>query len=391
MKFNTGFYDFSENAGMNFQLNRFYSMGAMEKDELMEIGKKATDFETWIKLFMEAGKLAAEQGNHLKAAVCYRAAHFYALSDAKDAEGNLLKETLYETCMEHFDAYYRTFPEINYVRVPFQSGYLPVYFSKPENPKGIIVLHGGYDSLIQEFLSILPYFAENGYETYFFEGPGQGEALMRCHMKMTPEWEHCTSAILDHFGLDDVTLIGISLGGYLAPRAAAFDNRIQRVVMFDLIYDFYGAITQKMGEKKAKFFDYMTAHPRNLLWKWLGKKLDENYFTRWLLGQGYAIYENVHSSCEYFNCIKHYNTREISPLLKQDVLVLAGTEDLYTIYYEEQLRALTNARSVTGRLFTEEEQASHHCQIGNLQLVLKTIVNWIEKVTDGKKTSTGRR
>ena len=320
MKFNTGFYDFSANAGMNFQLNRFYSMGAMEKDELMEIGRKATDFETWIKLFMEAGKQAAEQGNHLKAAVCYRAAHFYALSDAKDAEGNLLKETLYETCMEHFDAYYRTFPEINYVRVPFQSGYLPVYFSKPENPKGIIVLHGGYDSLIQEFLS-----------------------------------------------------------------------RIQRVVMYDLIYDFYGAITQKMGEKKAKFFDYMTAHPRNLLWKWLGKKLDENYFTRWLLGQGYAIYENVHSPCEYFNCIKHYNTREISPLLKQDVLVLAGTEDLYTIYYEEQLRALTNARSVTGRLFTAEEQASHHCQIGNLQLVLETIVNWIEKVSDGKKTSTGRR
>ncbi|MBR2676122.1 MAG: alpha/beta fold hydrolase [Solobacterium sp.] len=391
MKFNVGFYDFSENVGMNFQLNRFYCLGTMEKEELMEIGRKATDFETWIQLFLEAGEKAAAQGDHLKAAVCYRAAHFYALSDAKDAQGNLLKETLYETCMKHFDAYYSTFPEIQYVRIPFQSGYLPVYFSRPENPKGVIVLHGGYDSLIQEFLSLLPYFAGKGYETYFFEGPGQGEVLMRCHMRMTPEWEHCTSAVLDYFKLDDVTLIGVSLGGYLAPRAAAYDSRIQRVVMFDLIYDFYGAITQKMGEKKAKFFDYMTAHPRNLLWKWLEKKLNENYFTRWLLGQGYAIYENVHTPCEYFNCIKQYNTRQISPLLKQDVLVLAGTEDLYTIYYEEQLKALTNARSVTGRLFTEEEQASHHCQIGNIQLALDTIENWIEKVTDGKKTSTGRR
>ena len=113
------------------------------------------------------------------------------------------------------------------------------------------MLHGGYDSLIQEFLSFLPYFSQQGYETYFFEGPGQGEVLMRCHIRMTPEWEHCTSAVLDHFNLDNVTLIGISLGGYLAPRAAAYDKRIQRVVMFDLIYDFYGAITQKMGEKKA--------------------------------------------------------------------------------------------------------------------------------------------
>ena len=388
MQFNKGFYDFSENVGMNFQLNRFYSMGVLKKEELMEIGRKATDFEKWIALFTEAGDRAAAEEDHLKAALCYRAAQFYALTDDKDTEGRFLKETLYETCMEHYDAHYRSYADISYVRVPYQNGYLPVYFSRPENPKGIIVLHGGYDSLIQEFLEFLPYFSRKGYETYFFEGPGQGEVLMRCHIRMTPEWEHCTSAILDAFGLDNVTLIGISLGGCLAPRAAAYDQRIRRVVMFDLIYDFYGAITQKMGEKKARFFDYMTAHPRNLLWKWLEKKLNENYFTRWLLGQGYAIYENVHTPCEYFNCIKQYNTRASSPLLTQDVLVLAGTEDLYTIYYEDQLKALTNARSVTGRLFTEEECASHHCQIGNVQLVLDTIENWIERTTDGKETDS---
>jgi len=209
---------------------------------------------------------------------------------------------------------------------------------------------------------------------------------MKCGMKMTPEWEHCTLAVLDYYSLDDVTLIGISLGGYLAPRAAAFDQRIRRVVMFDLIWDFYGAVTHKMGEKKARFFDYMTAHPRNILWKWLNRKLEENYFTRWLIGQGCLIYENVHNPCDYFNCIKQYNTKEISPMLKQDVLVLAGKSDLYTIYYEDQLKALTNARSVTGRLFTEEECADHHCQIGNLQLALRTVTDWIEEKTDGKKT-----
>lgn len=138
-----------------------------------------------------------------------------------------------------------------------------------------------------------------------------------------------------------------------------------------------------MGEKKARFFDYMTAHPRNILWKWLEKKLNENIFLHWLLGQGYAIYENVHTPCEYFNCIKQYNTREISPMLTQDVLVLAGTGDLYTIYYEDQLKALTNARSVTGRLFTEAECADHHCQIGNLKLALETIEGWIESKTNG--------
>ena len=36
MQFQTGYLEFSENVGMNFQLNRFYSMGVMEKAELMK-------------------------------------------------------------------------------------------------------------------------------------------------------------------------------------------------------------------------------------------------------------------------------------------------------------------------------------------------------------------
>ncbi len=383
MRFNVGFYDFSTDVGMNFQLNRFYSTGVLDYEELMEIGRKAVDFKTWISLFTEAGKKAETEGNLKKAAQCYRAAQFYTMNDAKDEHGQSLKKTLYEKCMSLYDSYYGSFEQLKYERIPYQNGYLPVYYIKPENPRSIVVLHGGYDSFVQEFLDFLLYFAERGYETYFFEGPGQGEVLMRCGIQMTPEWEHCTSAVLDHFNLEDVTLIGISLGGYLAPRAAAYDKRIQRVVMYDLIYDFYGSITHKMGEKKARFFDYMTAHPRNFLWKWLEKKLNENIFLRWLLGQGYAIYENVHTPCEYFNCIKQYNTREISPMLTQDVLVLAGTGDLYTIYYEDQLKALTNARSVAGRLFTKEECADHHCQIGNLKLALETIEGWIESKTNG--------
>ena len=67
MGFNTGFYAFSENVGMNFQLNRFWSMGALEKAELEEIGRKATDFEKWIALFSEAGDRAAAEGDHLHA------------------------------------------------------------------------------------------------------------------------------------------------------------------------------------------------------------------------------------------------------------------------------------------------------------------------------------
>ena len=63
--------------------------------------------------------------------------------------------------------------------------------------------------------------------------------------------------------------------------------------------------------------------------------------------------------------------------------MLAGEGDLYTVFYKDQLDALTNARSVTGRLFTKEENADHHCQVGNMGLLMQTIISWIGEKTNG--------
>ena len=126
----------------------------------------------------------------------------------------------------------------------------------------------------------------------------------------------------------------------------------------------------------------MTKNKNHPLWNVVNKKLDNIYFTKWLLQQGYEIYENVHTPFEYFNHIKQYNTREISSLITQDTLVLAGEKDIYTIYYQNQLDALVSAKSVTGRIFTKEESADHHCQIGNLMLVLRTMEDWQRSIKE---------
>ena len=70
-----------------------------------------------------------------------------------------------------------------------------------------------------------------------------------------------------------------------------------------------------------------------------------------------------------------------SDLIKQDVLILTGREDHLVPFkmHNLQVKALTNARSVTARVFTKEENAQHHCQIGNVGLKLDVVINWIEK------------
>ena len=66
--------------------------------------------------------------------------------------------------------------------------------------------------------------------------------------------------------------------------------------------------------------------------------------------------------------------------IKQDVLFFSGNEDHFIPIkmHKRQLEALVNAKSVTDRIFTKEDHAQNHCQIGNIGLALDTMVNWIE-------------
>jgi hypothetical protein len=62
---------------------------------------------------------------------------------------------------------------------------------------------------------------------------------------------------------------------------------------------------------------------------------------------------------------------------------MAGQEDHYIPLHQfyDQQRMLSNARSVTTRMFTSHETAQNHCQLGNVGLSIEVIVDWVEQVT----------
>lgn len=378
MNFPVGYHDFHKDTAFNFQLNRFYSFGCLSYDTVAEIGKEVRDFESWSKSFLGRVESFHNSGDLVASATCLRAAIFFMLDDEADANKQLHKSQLYEQCMNEYQAAYKD-AGLTYVRVPFKAGYFPViYKCHTEGSKGDIVIHGGYDSFIQELIPLIQCIYSNGYNVYMFEGFGQGEVLSRCEMKMKPEWEICTKVILDYFQLNEVTLIGISLGGYLAARAAAYEDRIKRVVLYDLIYDFYGALLEKTPEELKKLINNLMEVPDSPKWKSIEELMKANPFSLWLFQQGRHVFGNITTLYDYYKCIKNYNIIALSPLIRQDVLILAGAEDIYTVYFEKQMKALTNAKSVSGRIFTKEENASHHCQVGNVQLALDYILVWVD-------------
>lgn len=82
----------------------------------------------------------------------------------------------------------------------------------------------------------------------------------------------------------------------------------------------------------------------------------------------------------YFQSTKAYVTSDASALIKQDVLLLAGSEDhlVPMEHFYRQIKMLENARSITTRLFTKSDHAQSHCQVGNYGLAFKTIVDWLD-------------
>jgi len=101
---------------------------------------------------------------------------------------------------------------------------------------------GGFDSYIEEFFAVLASLRDKGWSVVAFEGPGQGSVLEEHGAAPTRDWHRPVAAVFDAFRLDDVTLIGVSLGGCLAIRAAAFEPRVRRVVAFDVLSDCLGCM-----------------------------------------------------------------------------------------------------------------------------------------------------
>jgi dienelactone hydrolase len=117
-----------------------------------------------------------------------------------------------------------TVPIAAYLRRPAGAG--------PARPPVVLFL-SGLDSVKEEHATFERFFLRRGLATLTLDGPGQGETWYR--MKMRVDWEVTAAAAIDYLlGRDDVDgtrvgVCGVSLGGYLAPRCAAFEPRLRAV------------------------------------------------------------------------------------------------------------------------------------------------------------------
>lgn len=378
LEFKQGMYHLNPDPNFNFQLNRVILWDGGNLNDVMQAAKRITDSTSWKQEMIYLGDNALSQ-NRIPQAIAY-----YQMSEFFDGNpGN--KEYYIKATGLFYEYYHSYFDErrVQKIQVPYEDVMLPIMVAKTQKQcKGTILLHGGNDSCFEEMFLPMLYLSEHGYDVYLFEGPGQGNVLRVQGKHFTYAWERPVKAILDFFHLNDVIIIGVSLGAMLALRAAALDKRITRAVSWSVFPDFLDVVLDQIPKKVAGIVRFMLKHnlrivlsPILCMMK-LIRKNDPLF--QWGVNHGMYAY-GADSIYDYLKKVSKYQIMDVASMIEQDVLILGANQDHLVDYrmIGKEINALTNANSLTFRLFTEKENAGNHCNLGNAKLALDVILQWL--------------
>ena len=365
----------------NFQINRILTYGeiACDVDMVREKTSKITTFNEWQDTWDDLGKTAEAKSQFLRAAYCYRMAEFFMkVTDKK-------KDWFYKKCT---DCFYKAFDielHLAYKKynVPFEGKNLNCIKLTAPCSKGTILVCGGYDSFIEEFVLQVHSLALKNYDVLLYEGPGQGSCLQQ-KLYFQYDFEKPTSAVLDFFNIEKCAMVGISWGGYFALRSAAFDKRIKAVVAYDVMDNGFEVMTHIFPTVLSKIIRVAYAHKKSKLINELIRKVQrKSVLADWAISQGMYI-TGTTTPYTFYESIALHTLNGITPKITQDVLLLAGEKDHYipSQQFFSFKKAITNAHSLTCRMFTESEGGEQHCQIGNHLIAVDYIINWLNQYLD---------
>ena len=124
-------------------------------------------------------------------------------------------------------------PDAERIEVPLDGGRVVGNLRRPpqEERPPLVLLVPGLDSTKEEFFKLENVFLDRGMATLSMDGPGQGESGY--DLPIRPDYDVAVAAVLDAIAdrrdvdRERVGLLGVSLGGYYAPRVLAFEPRVK--------------------------------------------------------------------------------------------------------------------------------------------------------------------
>lgn len=364
------------------------------------------DFESWYSEWKKTADAIRNAGDESLAAghnvtameAYYRAATYYRTAEFF-LHGNSTDPRIVETWEKSREAFRDALAldDVPYeiVEIPYENTTLPGYFYMVDDsgaPRPLLIIQTGFDGCQEE---LHPYAMEGikrGYNVLTFEGPGQGEVIRVQHIPFRADWENVIEPVVDYalnrsdVDKDRIALWGISLGGYLAPRGAAYDPRITALIADGGTYDVGENLLRNLQEGGGEAAN-MTEED---LKEWLQtdpvefneailEAMDNDTGTRWLNENGMFVF-NVSTPAQFWAKWMDFSLAGIAENISCPTLVTAGAADHFdpdAEQAEELYDHLTCERELI--IFSDEYGAGSHCQLGAFGQSFASKFDWLDE------------
>lgn len=370
-----------------------YSDGAdigecIKTSKVIPDADKAGWYQQWLSLADKTSNFAdkmqknndipAAREAYLKATNYYRtAAAFTVNQDEREKSVNVIAQS-----KASFLNAISSMPFIQPIKIPYESTALPGYLIRaPFKNAPLLIVTTGMDGTAEELyfeVGIAAY--QRGYNVLLFEGPGQGSVLRKLNLPFRYDWEHVITPVIDYameipdINKNKIALMGVSLGGYFAARAAAFDKRIKACVVNSGVYNLYDSVLKNFPDDLIKLSkDNPGKFNQDIL-----NEMKNNISLDWFINYGMWVFD-ASTPADLLTKLQAYNLEGIASKIKSPVLIVESDADIFFKGQAKQLfDALTSPKTMM--LFTAEDAAQAHCQAGAIAISNEKIFHWLSDI-----------
>lgn len=352
------------------------------------VGDLASWHATWLALATRTEDIARRARNrghdesartaYLRASNYYRTAEFF-LRDDPEHDPRVLDTwaksvSCFDSAAELAGSSWRR------VRIPFADVHLAAYFFQTgsDEPRPTLLACGGLDVTLEElyFFAAAPAL-RRGWNCLIFDGPGQGSALRQNGLKFRHDWETVVTPAVDYalalpcVDPDRLALIGVSLGGHLAPRAAAFEHRLAACVAVDGNHTVSDALVALSPDGEPP------ADPIALLDHLIDHRKEQGTHIRWLLSHLLWTF-GVTDASGLLTALQKFDLSGVIDKVTCPTLVVESTADHF---YAERSRGIYESLTCHKEriVFTAEDGSDAHCQMGALTVAHQRIFDWLDE------------
>jgi dienelactone hydrolase len=250
------------------------------------------------------------------------------------------------------------------VEVPYEGTSMPALFVPAPRPAGgrapTMIYFDGLDICKEVMWLVLrDAFARRGISCLMVDTPGVGEMLRLRGVPSRHDYEVPARACVDYLqgrpdvAADRIGIMAISLGGYYAPRAAAFEPRLRCCVAWGAIWDYHATWQRRRNLRP----DSPVSVPA--------------FQIAWVLGV-----PDFEAALEK---LKDFTLADVMPRITCPLLIVHGEEDrqIPLADAEQAFRAATGTAVKELKVFTKAEGGTHHCQLDNRSLAVDYITDWV--------------